>query len=35
MQKIVASDYWNYDVGSFYLLKCDNMVMLMSVLERG
>jgi hypothetical protein len=35
MQKVVASDYWNYDVGSFYLLKCNNMVMLMSVLERG
>lgn len=32
---MIASDRWNYDVGSFYLLKCDNMVMLMSVLERG
>lgn len=35
MQKVVASDPWKYDCGSFYLLKCENMVMLMSVLERG
>jgi hypothetical protein len=35
LQKMIQSDPYSYDTGSFYLLKNEKMIMLLNILERG